>query len=121
MGTTGAIVGAALLTAGAAVYQTEQQRKIANKQAKALEKQAEEAKTVAREQAALDDGREETGADIKLGRGDSTSTDSSTSAAGKGGATSRAGAVSARVGGVGSKKVAGGLTGKNRVSSRVGL
>lgn len=117
--TTMAIVGAAVVGAAATVHSVGQQKKAAKAQAAAIKKQ----ETEARERASLDAARDETGADIKLGRG-TASTAASDGGAGGGAATSRDGSVTGRVGGVNAGGMAGGLSGqgkKNRASKRVGL
>ena len=63
-----AVVGAAVLGAGATAYSVNKQKKTAKEQARQVERQEEQAKIEARERALLDAARDEGGADIKLGR-----------------------------------------------------
>lgn len=114
--TTAAIVGAAVVGAAATVYSVNQQREAAEEQARRLHK----AKVEARERAALDAARDESGADIRLGRGDEDA-HTATGGAGQGAATSRTGSVGARVGGVWNQRAAGGMGQAGRASRRVGL
>ena len=127
--TTAAIVGAAVVGAAATVYSVNEQRKASKRQFKRIEKQEkriekkeQEAKEVAREQASLDAARDDAGADINLGRGDATVTPVSGEAS-YGGATSRDGAVGARVGGLGNtgNGVGGKMRRGKRPSASVGL
>jgi hypothetical protein len=120
--TTMAIVGAAVVGAAATVHSVKQQKKAARKQVAGINQQERDAKEAAREQAGLDAARDDTGADIKLGRGDATVTPAS-GAAGEGGATSRPGAVGARVGGLGytGNGVGGTMRRGKRPSESVGL
>jgi len=120
--TTAAIVGAAVVGAAATVYSVNEQKKAAKKQDRRIEKKEQEAKEVAREQASLDAARDDAGADINLGRGDATVTPVSGEAS-YGGATSRDGAVGARVGGLGNtgNGVGGKMRRGKRPSASVGL
>lgn len=122
MGIEAAIIGSAVLGGVSTAYSVVQQKKAANKQAARIDQQEREAKEAAREQAGLDAARDDAGADIKLGRGDATVTPTS-GAAGSGGATSRAGAVGARVGGLGDtgNGVGGTMRRGKRPSASVGL
>lgn len=109
--TTAAIVGAAVVGAAATGYAVTQQKRAAKRQARMIERQEEQAKLEARERAGLDAARDDTGADIRLGRGEGAAP-STTGGAGQGASTRRAGAVGARVGGMGQPA---------RASRRVGL
>ena len=122
MGVAAAIVGAAVLGGAATVYSVNQQKKAAKKQIARINQQEREAKEAAREQAAIDKARDDAGANIALGRGDAAVTPT-TGAAGDGAATSRAGAVGARVGGLGdaSNGVGGAMRRGKRPSASVGL
>lgn len=100
---TVALVGSAVIGAGAAVASVNQQSKYAKQQADALEQQEEDAKTALREQAGLDTTREDAGATVNLGS-DSGSTTSTSTRAGSGGATSRTGSVANKVGGLGNAR-----------------
>lgn len=118
--TTAAIVGAAVVGAAATVYSVNQQKKAAKEQARRIDQQKQQAKVEARERAGLDAARDESGADIRLGRGDGAAP-TATGGAGAGAATSRTGSVGARVGGVGNQRAAGGMGQPGRASRRVGL
>ena len=96
----GAIVGAALLGAASTAYSVNKQKQAAQEQARRIDRQERQAKIEARERAGLDAARNDSGADIKLGRGDGAAP-TATGAAGQGAATSRTGSVGARVGGMG--------------------
>lgn len=116
--TTMAIVGAAVVGAASTVHSVNQQKKAAKAQAAAIKKQ----ETAALERASLDAARDETGADIKLGRG--TASTVASGGSDDGAATSRGGSVTGRVGGISESGMAVGLSGqgkKNRASKRVGL
>jgi len=104
---TMAIVGAAVAGTAATVLGVRQQKKAAKAQRRAIKKQ----ETEARERASLDSIRNETGAEIKLGRG-TASQAASDGSSDQGAATTRTGSVAGRVGGLGAK---------GRVSKRVGL
>ena len=117
--TTAAIIGAAVVGTAATVHSVNQQKKAARKQEAAINKQTEDAKIAAKNEAGLDAARLEGGADVKLGRGAATATPTS-GGAGQGGATNRNGSVSARVGGVKPNKKAGLMSGQS-TSGRIGL
>lgn len=104
--TTAAIIGSAIIGAGATAYQVNEQKRAADAQAKAMKEQERRAKLEAAQQAALANTDKET--TIKLGRGESSG------AAGAGAATSRNPGASTRVGGLGSS-----LTGS--ASRKIGL
>jgi len=123
--TTAAIVGAAVVGAAATVYSVNEQRKASKRQFKRIEKQEkriEKKEQEAKEFARLDAARDDTGADINLGRGDATVTPVSGEAS-DGVATSRDGAVGARVGGLGNtgNGVGGKMRRGKRPSASVGL
>jgi uncharacterized protein HemX len=99
---TTAIIGAAIIGAGATAYSVSQQKSAARKQERRLAAQEAEAKRIARNEASINN-REDGGADVKLGREDATVTETGTGA-GSGGASDRTGAVSSRIGGLGKKK-----------------
>lgn len=115
-----AIVGAAVLGAASTVYSVNKQKQAAKDQARRLAQQEQRAKIEAREIAGLDAVRDESGADIRLGRGDGA-VSTATGGAGQGGATSRTGSVGARVGGVRNQRAVGGMGQAGRASRRVGL
>lgn len=112
--TTAAIIGSAVLGAAGTISSVNQQKKAAAQTKAQLEKQ----EAAAKEAAALDESRTDTGADIRLGRLDDTR-GGSTTGAGAGASTTRAGAVGSRVGGVNYKGIAGGL--RKRASKAIGL
>ena len=114
--TTAAIIGAAVVGAAATVYSVNQQKKAARQQVARLNRQEQQA----RERARLAVARDETGADIRLGRGEGAAP-TATAGAGQGAATSRTGSVGARVGGVGTPRPVGGIGQSSRASRRVGL
>ena len=122
MGIEAAMIGAAVLGGASTLYSVNQNKIAAKKQSAQIDKQEQAAKDAAREQAGLDAARDDAGADINLGRGDATVTPTS-GAAGGGGATSRVGAVGARVGGLGDtgKGVGGAMRRGKRPSASVGL
>lgn len=117
--TTAALVGGLVLSAAATGAQTVMSRQQAKKQDKRIAAQERQARIEARERSLLDGAREDTGADVQLGREEAAAA-ATGSAAGTGGATSRSGSVGARVGGVRKKRPAAGMTGPS-VSSRIGL
>lgn len=106
--TTWAVVGGAVLSGAGTIKGIVDSRKADKRQAAALKAQKDQAT----EAAALDTTRDDTGADIQLGREGAT-TAATAGAAGQGGATSRVGAVGSRVGGIKPLKA--------RASKRVGL
>ena len=111
-----AIVGAAILGGAATVYGVNQQKQAAKEQARRIKQQEQQA----RERAGMEAARDESGADIRLGRG-AGAAPTATGGAGYGAATSRTGSVGARVGGVGNQRAAGGMGQAGRASRRVGL
>lgn len=115
-----AIVGAAVLGAASTVYSVNRQKKAANRQAARVDEQEKQAKIEARERAGLGEARDESGADIRLGRGDGAAKTSSVGSV-LPAATSRTGAVGSRVGGITSQKPAGGLGKLGRAVRGIGL
>ena len=118
--TTAAIVGAAVVGAAATAYSVNKQKQAAKEQARRVAQQQQQAKLESRNRAVLDAARDESGADIMLGRGVGAAP-AATDGAGQGAATSRTGSVGARVGGIGNQRAAGGMGQAGRASRRVGL
>ena len=123
-----AIVGAAVLGAAGTAYSVNQQKKAARAQSRRIDQQEEQAKIEARESALLDASRDEGGADIKLGREKSAAAAQPVTGTAPAAATTRAGAVAGRVGGVGgqqstggSKRVGGFLLNPSKVARRLGF
>lgn len=115
-----AIVGAAVLGAAGTAYSVNKQKKAAKEQERRIAQQEQQARLETQEQAGLDAPRYEGGADIKLGRSDTSASAPATSGAGQGAATTRDGAVGAQVGGLGSPGK-GGLGKPSKASRRIGL
>lgn len=112
--TTLAIVGAGVLSAGATYAQVKETKRNNAAQEQRLKEQEQEAKDTAREQSALEDAAEDTGAEIQLGREDTSTADGT--GPGTGASSTRDGFTQARVGALGGKDAR-----KKRVSTGLGL
>ena len=96
IGTTAAIIGAAVLGVGATAVQVNQQQKLADEQAKRLDDQEE----AAREAGKLDTPDADTGASVALGREERPTRRRRTQGAGRGGGSTRQGSIGRTLGGV---------------------